>query len=359
MKIEIHILQNFTASCLNRDDTNAPKDCTFGGVRRARISSQCIKRAVRWSDEFRGRIGAELGKRSERYVPELGALLRERGVGPDRSEQEAMDRLTAAFGVKYEKGDRTKYLLYLGTKELLALADLTPEEISKRRDEAKKGKRRFELAPLQPDQALFGRMIADAPIGNIEAACQVAHAISTHQVEMEEDYYTAVDDLQPEQEPGAGMVGTVGFNASCFYRYALVDREQLEKNLGGNKALAAKTILAFTDGFTRAIPAAKQNSMAAQNPPDFVMAVARSSGTPVSLANAFADPIPLSYEGGLVARSVERLQGYWLKMTQAYGTDGITAMPALWTTDGKLEAFEPQHVKSLAELFDQVSKVLV
>jgi CRISPR system Cascade subunit CasC len=177
-----------------------------------------------------------------------------------------------------------------------------------------------------PDIALFGRMLAEKPELNIDAACQVAHAISTHRVSMDMDFFTAVDDLTRDDEAGAGMMGITAFNSACFYRYARIDWDLLVKNLGGDKDLARKTIEGFLRAAALAIPTGKQNSFAAQNPPDFMLGVVRKDGQSWSLANAFETPVkPNKSEGGLLPASIEKLNEYWGKLSKVYGGDGITS----------------------------------
>jgi CRISPR system Cascade subunit CasC len=162
-------------------------------------------------------------------------------------------------------------------------------------------------------------MLADMPDRNVNAACQVAHALSTHKVEMEMDFFTAVDDLKPDDSSGADMMGTVEFNSACFYRYALVDWDLLVRNLGGDEELARATLEAFLHASIEAIPTGKQNTFAAHNPPSFVMAAVREKGTPWSLANAFEAPVRANNEG-LVKASIERLDQYWGRLSKMYGS---------------------------------------
>ncbi len=148
------------------------------------------------------------------------------------------------------------------------------------------------------DVAMFGRMLADLPEKNVDAACQVAHPISTHAVGRgEDDYFTAMDDLQPTGEPGASQIGTTEFNSACYYRYANINTEQLAENLNGNNALAKRAAQAFLQAFIRAIPTGKQNSFASPTPPSFVLAVVREYGG-CSLANAFETPVESVRDGG-------------------------------------------------------------
>jgi len=349
MKIELHMIQNFVPSCLNRDDTNQPKDCEFGGVRRARISSQCMKRAVR--GYFREAQSCDIGIRTKRLKQELTRRLGDLC----KDEGELSSALDAFLGMYYSKPDakrpgETAVLLFIGEPELKEAAQCVGElwpQLSSGASESEKpsgrgrkaARRSLEADPaittrlrqagLSPDIALFGRMLAELPEMNVDAACQVAHAISTHKVDMEMDFYTAVDDLNLSSETGAGMMGVTGFNSACFYRYALLDRGQLLCNLKQDGALTDEAIRAFLLASTYAIPTGKQNSTAAQNLPSLGMFVVRKSGAPCSLANAFAEPIrPLpGQDEDLIGRSVEALAGYWTRVQRVYGSDGVAATP--------------------------------
>jgi CRISPR system Cascade subunit CasC len=173
------------------------------------------------------------------------------------------------------------------------------------------------------DLALFGRMLADLPENNIDAACQVAHSISTNKSHsMEMDCYTAVDDLKPTDTAGADMIGTVEFNSACFYRYANLDLGQIRKNLQNDDELVRKTADAFLRAFIHAIPTGKQRSFAAHNPPSLVFAVVRS-GTLVSLANAFVKPVTPRGEEGLVGKSITELDRYYGQVVKMYGDGGL------------------------------------
>jgi CRISPR system Cascade subunit CasC len=290
MKIELHLIQSFGPSCLNRDATNSPKDCEFGGVRRARISSQCFKRAVR--GYFREHNLVSVGERTKRVREELMPRLND--LQPAELVPHAVDAFMDAY---YSKPDGKRYeqsavLLFLSEAEMETVAqivrekwdDLQPYAAQRAKKvaeiEAKGGKKksskpgdnvksgdepsadgedtgepvdgkfkdlpkpktdkvieaRLKDAALSSDIALFGRMLAEHTEHKIEAACQVAQAISTHAVAPELDFFTAVDDLKPDTEDaGAGMLGVTGFNAAVFYRYALLDSEALAQNLGRDR----------------------------------------------------------------------------------------------------------------------------
>jgi len=373
VKIELHILQNFAPSCLNRDDTNAPKDCEFGGCRRARISSQCIKRATRRHPLFAETVGSEIGVRSRRLIDELADQL----VADGKAEEAATavaSAVMAAFASKVGKDNRTAVGLYLGSGEIARIKeviiekwdDLAPQADGEKPDSKaiaalkKQLTKEFRDVAGAADIALFGRMVAENADLNIDAACQVAHAISTHKAAMEMDFFTAVDDLQPDEEPGAGMMGTVEFNSSCFYRYAMLDLPQLEANLSGDAELAGRTVDGFLRASVAAIPTGKQNSMAAQNPPSFVMAIVRESGAPWSLANAFEHPVSVNGRDnkGLMQKSIEALDGYWGELVSMYGADGITAIAACWMGEPDVTVLNEHKVDDVEAMYSAVSEAI-
>jgi CRISPR system Cascade subunit CasC len=184
------------------------------------------------------------------------------------------------------------------------------------------------------DVALYGRMLADLPEKNIDAACQVAHAISTNAVNTEFDFYTAVDDLPRADDKGAGMMGTIEFNSACFYRYSNIDLDQLcGANLGGDEDAARHALEAFLRASIEAVPSGKVNSMAHQNPPSLVFAVVRDRRL-WSLANAFTNPVAPDAGSDLVEESALRLDAYWSQLTRMYGTAGIVGTWLVTIGDG-------------------------
>lgn len=340
MIVELHVLQSFAPSNLNRDDTGAPKDCDFGGVRRARISSQSLKRAMRRAFATGDLVPAELrATRTKRVVGQIAAVLVERGRTPDDASALAAAVL-AAGGIKSTDGE-VGALMFVGQDEVAALADIalahapallaaaaSQAEVAKPRS-AKRGEGLPDLhgpvtaaltSPRSVDVALFGRMIAELPAGNIDAAAQVAHAISTHRVELDFDYYTAMDDLATAGETGAAMVDTVEFNAATYYRYATLDVTALREHLDAERVGLA--LHAFLRAVIAAEPTGKQNSFAAHNPPSYVLAVVREASN-WSLANAFLRPVRASGERDLVDRSIEELESFWDRLARMYGTRGL------------------------------------
>lgn len=355
--IEIHVLQNFAPSNLNRDDTGAPKDALFGGSHRARISSQCLKRAVRmyfrelvadqrWSPE-------DVALRTKRILAELVGRLVNAGRDPREAEQKTVEALSA---IKLSIADeKSQYLLFLGQQEIDRLAKVIDSrwemiQLPKKAVEGEKPKSKKKTAQnADPelkkamdavldggkavDVALFGRMLADMPEKNQNAACQVAHALSTHAVQGEFDFYTAVDDCKPEDTAGADMIGTVEFNSACYYRYAVVDWQQLVNNLGSDEALARKGLRAFLEGFVVAEPTGKQNTFAAHNPPGLVAVSVRRNTAPRSLTNAFESAIQARTGEHLTSKSATALTQKATDLQAAYGGEGETFVLNLTQAD--------------------------
>ncbi len=344
MFIELHVIQNFAPSNLNRDDTNNPKDCEFGGVRRARISSQCIKRAIRTCPIFAQTTTVETGIRTRWLTRPLCQALQNAGK-PETEAKTAAETFAAAYAGKMDKAqsERTSVLLYLSAEELQSIVDallghweaITNPEVKDSEKETllenivKDIIKQTRERTSAPDIALFGRMLADKPELSLDAACQVAHAISTHRVTMEMDFFTAVDDLQQEEETGAGMMGFTGFNSATFYRYSRIDWDQLTKNLTGEVDLARRTVEGFLRSTIYAIPTGKQTSFAAQNPPSMLMTVVRTDGMGWSLANAFEKPVRAKTDSGYIAPSIEALDAYWGRLSQVYGTDTLRSVATL------------------------------
>ncbi len=376
MYVELHMLQNFAPSNLNRDDTNNPKDCEFGGHRRARISSQCLKRAIRRSPVFAETTGVDIAKRTKWMTRLLSAPLREAG----KTEEEVnavVAALVPDYMSKLEKDTaKTAVLLYLSDEEIrdattallenweALLAEIQETAKRKAQDSAlesvvKNLTKKSKNGTSAPDIAFFGRMLAEKPELNLEAACQVAHAISTNRVSMEMDFYTAVDDLQEKEEPGAGMMGFIGFDSACFYRYARLCWNDLVTNLRDDSELARRTVEAFLRASVAAVPTGKQNSHAAHNPPSFILAVVREDGMGWNLANAFETPVRAKGNDGLVSPSIKALDHYWGRLCDVYGDDTIRAVLALpLDSDAPLDRLSEHRVEGLSDLVSSVLAAL-
>ncbi|MCL4560030.1 MAG: type I-E CRISPR-associated protein Cas7/Cse4/CasC [Chloroflexi bacterium] len=346
MFIEIHFLQNFAPSNLNRDDTGNPKDTEFGGVRRARISSQCIKRSIRFHPIFAQTTAVDPAIRTRWMTRELAKAFEKAGK-PEEQANMVADGIAQLY-CKMDKG-HTSVLVYMSSNELRGFSSKAIERWDEITSSLKEGKSPAldELAKEMfktlkdrtsaPDIALFGRMLAEKPELNIDAACQVAHAISTHRVSMEMDFYTAVDDLSKDEETGAGMMGVTAFNSACFYRYARLDWDLLVNNLGGDRDLACRAVEAFLRAALLAVPTGKQTGFAAQNLPDFVLGVSRTDGQSWSLANAFEKPVRIERDGGYLLPSIAALDAYWGRLSKAYGGDGMKTYALCLQPDARLD----------------------
>jgi CRISPR system Cascade subunit CasC len=399
MFIELHILQNFAPSNLNRDETGAPKSCQFGDVPRARVSSQALKRAARDYVKDKELLDPQiLGRRSLLTVEKLKEILmKEFGKDENQAAYVAKDVLEKANWKKADDKTESEALQFLGGKSLRDIAALCNESwdlfqetilLNEEKQNLKNEKKALESkirslekdinknptkelqdeldgknseleinrknqeqndasikeadkklsalisnikkilgAKQTPDIAMFGRMMANAPEFGIDAASQVAHAISTHAVANGDfDYFTAIDEfkkeLNPNADAGAAMIGTVDFNSACYYRYANIDTECLKDNLknADNPAdLARETVKAFLQSFVIAVPSGKQNSFASPTLPTLILGVVRE-GYLCSLANAFSKPISLKDDGkGLIENSIEQMTKHFCNQERMYG----------------------------------------
>ncbi|MFT2020184.1 type I-E CRISPR-associated protein Cas7/Cse4/CasC [Streptomyces sp. 796.1] len=311
--VDVHILHTVPPANLNRDDQGNPKEAYFGGVRRSRVSSQAWKRATR--RHFTERLPEQdLATRTRRVAGALAERLRE-GTALDADQSARLaGALLAPLKIRAgKKAGDTAYLLFYGRRQLETVAALVRDraaELVALDDKALAAA--MESLPIQEaftsghplDVALFGRMVADLPALRVDAAVQVAHALSTHAVELEFDYFTAVDDEASKgQETGAGMIGTIGFNSATLYRYASVGLHQLRHNLDTDED-AVRGVQAFVSSFARSVPSGYGNSFAHRTLPSLV-AVAVRSDQPVNLVSAFEDPVAPS--AGIAAESARRL----------------------------------------------------
>jgi CRISPR system Cascade subunit CasC len=318
--LQLHLLTAYPPSNLNRDDTGRPKSATFGGAPRLRVSSQSLKRAWRTSDVFATDLAQHLGERTQRLGEEIERHLREQGVAADKALAAAREVATHFGKLKPEKDAnpaRTEQLAFISPEERAA-AIAAAERI------AKGGKGKNDLTPADllqhtdtaADIAMFGRMLAADPLFNRVAAVQVAHAITTHRVTIEDDFYTALDDLKPASEDvGAGFMGELGFGSGVFYLYACVDLDLLVKNLGGNADLAATACGALATAAATVSPSGKQASFAALARAHYVLAE-RGNAQPRTLAGAFLRPVT---GDDLAALSITALTTWRDSIDRAYG----------------------------------------
>lgn len=328
MLIEIHAIQNHSPANLNRDDLGAPKTCYFGGALRSRISSQCLKRSIRLSPHFGKLLGGVRTRQLARLIAEA--------AGDSDGLQKKAEKLLEDCGFKQKQGRKKKNEddLVDSPEQTNSLIFTTREAIREMADLLRNGNGRpdkevamalaklIETRTAVPDMALSGRMLEPAVTevskkfdATVEAALQVAHAISTHEARPEVDYYVAADDI-PGDNHGAGFVGEALFASACFYKYFSIHWETLVKNLGGDEKMAAHTVGAFIRAAAMTNPTGKQNSFAAHNPPDGLLVEIKDA--PISYANAFARPVDRE-QRDLVSQSIAQLAQYVHDLDTGFG----------------------------------------
>ena len=292
--VDFHVLQTVPPSCINRDDTGSPKTAMYGGVLRARVSSQAWKHAMR--KDFAENTPLDVGKRTKKAAElvKKQILALDSELDADKLAKKALENT----GIKSDdKG--TKALFFMSTAQAKALAALAVAGSTDKKEYQKA----LRAAPSM-DMALFGRMVADEPSLNYDATAQVAHAISTHAVHNEYDYFTAVDDCTSEDNSGAGHLGTVEYSSSTLYRYATVNAAELANYLGEDTPKAVRN---FAEAFITSMPTGKQNTFANRTRPDAVYVTVRRD-QPVNMACAFEKPI--TTKGGYVEQSIKALVDY-------------------------------------------------
>lgn len=330
--LDIHLLQTVPPSNLNRDDTGSPKTATYGGVRRARVSSQAWKRAVR--QNFKNYLDvSQLGIRTKRLVDMVAGHIKENEPElAERATDLAIAAITAGgFKVEVPKDDKepakpaqTDYLMFVSNAQARRLADVAIDAERQGAVPDKKAVKSALNSEHSVDVALFGRMIADSAELNVDASTQVAHAISVHAVETEFDYFTAVDDKNADDESGAGMIGTVEFNSSTLYRYATVNLNGLSKNLGDADA-TVKAAASFVRSFIESMPTGKQNTFANRTLPDAVVVSLRER-LPVNLVGAFEEAVTATDGKGRLRVAAERLARYSADMDASYSIPSVTTL---------------------------------
>ena len=336
--VDFHVLQTVPPSCVNRDDTGSPKTAVYGGAVRARVSSQAWKHAMRvmFTEEMSDAV--ETGYRTKKGTDLVAEQIK--ALAPDKDALKLAQKVIADAGIKSDdKG--TKALFFMSTAQAKALAELAVEGCK----DKKQYKEALKAAP-SADMALFGRMVADDPSLNYDAAAQVAHSISTHAVQNEYDYFTAVDDCQAEDNAGAGHLGTVEYNSSTLYRYATVNVMELAGQLGAEQA--AETVRAFGEAFLFSMPTGKQNSFANRTLPDAVYVTIRED-QPVNLCGAFERAVPRSTQG-YAEPSKAALAQYAQQMYSSFAE----APAQSFTVGSGLEALAPaQTAKAMLDALEK------
>lgn len=353
--LQLHLLTHYGPSNLNRDDSGRPKTVVMGDTTRLRVSSQSLKRAWRTSDVFAAAFGRpaglgepetapNLGTRTKRMGIEIYETLRSAGVA-DKPAQEWAVSIAGKFG-KLKKADPDKprsgleieQLAHFSPEERQAIADLLPVLIADRRAPTDAETALLRQPRAAVDIALFGRMLADSPAVNVEAAAQVAHAVAVHKCTIEDDYFTAVDDLnRHDEDAGAGHVGEAEFGAAVFYLYLCVDRELLCENLGGDRALTDRALTALVEAAAKVAPTGKQNSHASRARASYVLAE-KGDDQPRQLSVAFLKPVT---GNDPLASAIRLLRETRTKMDQVYGPCAAASaeLDALEAT-GSLESLQ-------------------
>ena len=366
--VQIHALVSYPPSNLNRDEMGRPKTAVMGGKQRLRISSQSIKRAWRESEVFSDAFSGKVGFRTRR----IGEMVKEAlvsgrsllsvleggdsaPVNPPMDEKAAVAcaRLVAGSFATVVSDSLTKELVHLSHDEISAV-DTYLEQISASGEVPKieNGKKTGEkdkkgvielLKPISDvDIALFGRMIADSPQNSVDAAAQVAHPITIHPVVVEDDYFTAVDDLNAAaEESGAGHLGVSEYGAGVFYTYVCVNRELLIENLGGDADLANRAIRALIECVAKVGPRGKQNTFASRVYASYLL-VEQGNQQPRSLSSAFMSPFTSE---NYIAEGVSKLRNERDNLNKAYGA----------CSDVSAEMCVAEGAGSLAEILESVN----
>ena len=332
--VDFHVLQTVPPSCINRDDTGSPKTAIYGGVTRARVSSQAWKHAMRQAFVEESLLDEEdVGKRTKKVTElvekEIAAL------APEKDAAKLAKKTLDNAGIKNdEKG--TKALFFISQAQIKALATLAVADDIEDKKAYKEALQKALRKNPSVDIALFGRMVADDPSLNFDAAAQVAHSISTHAVQNEYDYFTAVDDCQVEDNAGAGHLGTVEYNSATLYRYATVNVMELERHLGAKKA--AEVVRSFGEAFIRSMP-------------DAVYVTIRED-QPVNLCGAFERAVRKSAEG-YAEPSKSALQAYAQQLYQSFAE----APAESFTVGTGLEALAPaQPLNTMLDALEEAVK---
>lgn len=375
MLIEIHMLKNYPATNLNRDETAAPKTCMFGGVQRGRISSQCLKHSWRTSTLLKEAIGEDMiGTRTRKLPDILEESLKKQDIPEEYIA--VIKKTVTGFGTKDGKENgkelKTAQVITYSPEDIREITELLLEKLKdcKNVKDVEKIKAK-ELQDIMKksvnraitlDMALFGRMVTSDAFADVEASMQVAHAISTNRVYMESDYFTAVDDLiaGSDSESGSAMIGDIDYNSSCYYIYASIDTDKLRDNLKycDNADEVMKTAIpALIETMVYTNPSGKQNSFAGHSLPSAILIECKKKHIPVSYANAYETPVKPFRDAGIVTQSIERLRDECIQISACYG---IPVEKRLWFTTKPEISFEDDstvNCSNFKELIKQLPQM--
>ena len=366
MFMDIYAVQNVPPSNINRDETGNPKTAQYGGVLRSRVSSQAWKRAMR--ETFKSLLDKkQLGVRTKNAVELIvKAMVDQRPESEDQAESYA-SLVLQATGVKVVASTRagaasgkpvTQYLIFIGNTEIGRLANIALEWMDQGKDPAKApdSAMKKEVSGVfhgeqAVDIALFGRMLADAPDLNTDASAQVAHAISVDAIKPEYDYFTAADDFTEADNAGAAMIDSVGFNSSTLYRYATVNLDALQEQIGNAEATARVTSV-FVEAFIRSMPTGKQNSYANRTLPETCIVAFRDS-QPINAVEAFERPVAAEHDQPISQVAGRRLVAELRRIQDAYDEQPVRA----WAISTDLSAQDLAPVAESVGLKDLTSQV--
>lgn len=321
--IQLHLLTAYAPANLNRDDTGRPKTAIMGGVERLRVSSQSLKRAWRTSEVFGSALSAHMGTRTRRLGREIYQQLRSADVA-EKTALTIAAKIAEQFGkLKADKNPKSpldnldiEQLVHVSPQEMQQINQLVQTLAADKREPAENELTLLRADAQGVDIALFGRMLASSPAFNVEAACQVAHALGVSAVTVEEDFFTAVDDLnRKEDDAGSAHMGEQGFASALFYTYICINRDLLLENLNGNEALVKQTLRALTETALTVSPTGKQNSFASRAYASYAMAE-KGSQQPRTLSVAFFNPVRGEDQQ---TQAIARLQQQYQKFARVYG----------------------------------------
>lgn len=320
--LELHIIQSVPVACLNRDDLNSPKTAIFGGIQRARVSSQSWKRAIR---EMAKEIAPDQfkGERTRLMHEPLVKAMEKAGIGATEADEGAKKIVEELVKIDSKTKDKVKSatLYFMSPLELETIAKAYADK-----KDAKKAIKAVDAMSLKDaaDISIFGRMVASDHTLTVEAASMFSHALSTHQVDNEIDFFSAVDDRQPQEDSGAGHTSTLEYNSATYYRFAALNLDMLAdvEHLGSlSREERQKVVRTFVEATIKAIPGARKNSMNGHTLPVYVLGVVRTKGHPVQLVNAFENAVRPSQ--GYVTKSIELLKSEYTKLAETWGIEAV------------------------------------